>query len=343
MRSLSLSVLSLALALSVACGKSSNSTDPSLDDENLAANGTLHWFYSGPLPPLDQPAVTVSLIGHSARVTGFLPAGTTLPNLPHVRSEEQSDGRLKLDIVYPIATAAPGHRNSRPGVYDFESAKPYRPNGTAFTAEEGEHFVTWGGFPFLEYNEGIAFHGPITSEDADGQSDLQVWFLRRGDVSHGCNRMMGEHVVELAHILGISMHKVYKPNQAITPTTTAQVTVIDDYDTFNGKLIDVDYPTDTGAVRPKGNVEMFGSWVASDTDGHDLPADKMWEGGVRGKFYVFKEHMQTTWVCSVQPADLPALRAFAGGAELAPSFCEKRDCVLSALRAKQDAHAACGI
>jgi len=56
--------------------------------------------------------------------------------------------------------------------------------------------ATWGGFPFIPYNRGIAFHGPITA--ADGQ-----WKLIRGAVSHGCQRMQGEHATELANLIGV--------------------------------------------------------------------------------------------------------------------------------------------
>src|SRR5262249_7928151 len=154
------------------------------------------------------PSVTASLTGHTARVTGYLPAGTDLPELPHVKTMLEGD-RVRVDIVYPIATAAPSTSNSRPGTYSFQLAKPYRPNGPAFTQSLGWHDVPWGGFPFLAYNGGIAFHGPITDKDDEAPGDLSVWYLRRGQVSSGCNRMMGEHVVEFSHVLGISMRKVY--------------------------------------------------------------------------------------------------------------------------------------
>src|SRR5438876_577270 len=85
---------------------------------------------------------------------------------------------------------------------------------SACTAEEGEHQVPWGGFPFIAYNQGIALHGPITSKDNAGTPDMSVWYLRRGAVSGGCNRMFGEHVVEVAHMIGANMRKVYDANRA---------------------------------------------------------------------------------------------------------------------------------
>ena len=177
-------------------------------EPELKAKADEHWFYAGPLPALDNASVTVSLEGNTARVSGLLPASALeLPPLPHVRTKSEN-GRTRLDIVYPIATAAPPKTNSNPGTYSFVQAKPYRPDGMAFTKSAGDHFVTWGGFPFIEYNSGIAFHGPITAQDSKSPG-MSVWFLRRGDVSGGCNRMLGENVVELAHVLGVDMRTVY--------------------------------------------------------------------------------------------------------------------------------------
>jgi hypothetical protein len=289
-----------------------------------------HWFYGGPIPQLNDVDVTASLTGHTVHVSGFLPAGTTVPDLPHLKSRQEG-GRTRVDIVYPIATARPGKSNARPGNYSFEAVRAYRPNGIAVTAEEGEHFVTWGGFPFIAYHGGIAFHGPIT-DTPNVAGDLKVWFLRRGEVSGGCNRMMGEHVVELTHIVGVNMHKVYNPNDPIRPTSTADVHIISDYDQLDGKFIDVDYPTDVGVVRPGNvhgpeNVVMFGSWVASETpDGRDLPTDMKWEGGVEGKLYDFQEHAKHGYVCSMPKSSLAALRdiARARGGALPDDFCAKK-------------------
>ncbi len=328
--------LSLAAALllgTFVAGCADDSGNIASDEDDLIAGKVDdHWFYSGSIPKLDSPSVVVSLAGHTAHVTGYLPAGTQLPDLPHVKTKVEG-AKTRVDIVYPIATARPEKSNSRPGTYSFYTAKPYRPNGAAFTQAEGWHDVPWGGFPFVAYNNGIAFHGPITDIDNKAPGDLNVWYLRRGAVSGGCNRMMGEHVVELTHVLGISMRKVYPANTDIRPTTTAKVKVIADYDTYEGKFIDVDYPTDTGAKRPgvvhgTDKVVMFGSWVATEMpDGKDLPPDMKWEGGVRNELYVFKEHAQRGVVCSMQKSALAELKTIAArqpGAELPADFCAKK-------------------
>lgn len=344
-----LGLLLVSSILGAGCAADTTDDDHSAaGEDDILSKPDDHWFYSGPIPALKDAKVTVSLDGNTAHVVGFLPAGSPdVPALPHVKSRIEN-GRTRLDIVYPIATAAPPKTNSRPGTYSFVQAKPYRPDGNAFTVSLGNHFVTWGGFPFIEYNNGIAFHGPITAQDSKdgGQS---VWYLRRGDVSSGCNRMLGENVVELAHVLGLNMRKVYGKNQSVPNPSSAKVTVISGYDTLDGKFIDVDYATDVGVTRPgkvKGdaNVVMFGSWVASEMpNGKDLPPDEKWEGGVSGKPYVFVEHARNDMVCSYAAVDLPNLKKLQAqlGGELPRSICAQKTCVVSALRAGKDAKALC--
>ena len=329
---------SLAAPLTTACVAETGEDVAPAEDE-LAKRADAEWFYTGAIPTLEQPKITVSLKGHTAHLTGLLPQGATLPSLPHVKTKLEA-GRTRVDVVYPIATARPGKSNSRPGTYRFQTAVPYRPDGKAYTPQEGVHYVTWGGFPFIAYNNGIAFHGPITFTDNGSTDDEDVWILKRGAVSGGCNRMLGEHVVELTHAMGVNMRKVYPANQSFVPKTTATVTVIDTYDSYDGKWIDVDYPTDVGVVRPgvvygSANVAMFGSWVASEQpNGQDLPPNMKWEGGVSGDWYVFSEHVLPNADCSAPKADLERLRAFvAKNGELPMNFCAKEACYLDALRA----------
>jgi hypothetical protein len=329
--------------------------DPASDDNGSSSEDALtqladdEWFYSGPMPALQNAKITVSLKGNTAHVTGFVDASVVLPaDLPHVKTKPAGT-RTQVDVVYPIATAAAGHSNSSAGTYSFYEAKPYRPDGLAYTVSAGSHFVTWGGFPFLGYNDGIAFHGPITSEiNGSGES---VWFLRRGAVSSGCNRMNGEHVVELAHMLGISMRKTYGANQSYANPSAAKVTVSDDYDMLDGKYIDVDYATDTGVVRPgvtygDDKVTMFGSWIASVApDGKDLPPDMKWEGGVNGKPYVFADHARADMVCSFAKKDLAGVKKLVAevGGELPRTVCQKKQCISDAIAAGNDAKAACSL
>ena len=325
--------------------------DEESSEDALAAKADEHWIYAGPLPALTNAKITASLAGNTAHVTGYLPTGAApLPELPHVKTRIEN-GKTRVDIVYPIATAAPPKTNSKPGTYNFYEAKPYRPDGNAWTASMGDHFVTWGGFPFLAYNNGIAFHGPITAQSSKTAADLKVWYLRRGDVSSGCNRMNGENVTELAHVIGVNMRKIYGANQSYPDPSAARVTVIDDYDTLDGKFIDVDYATDVGVTRPgkvhgDANVVMFGSWVASEMpNGKDLPPDQKWEGGANGKPYVFAEHARNDMVCSFAKADLPGLKLVqrATGGELPRSICAKKACVVAAIRSNGNAKTLCAL
>lgn len=322
---------STLLVCASACAPTEQDDTGSGEDAITSAKVDDHWFYGGALPQLENPQITASMNGHTVRVTGTVPASTPIPNLPHVKTKREGNS-TRLDIVYPIATAMPGKSNSRPGTYNFYEAKPYRPNGDAYTQSQGWHHVPWGGFPFLAYNNGIAFHGPITDKDNEAPGDLNVWYLRRGHVSSGCNRMMGEHVIELAHIIGINMRKVYAANSGIRPTTTAKVKVITEYDVLDGKYIDVDYPTDTMAVRPQtehgaDKVVMFGSWVLSEMpDGKDLPPDMKWEAGIQGQFYDFQQHAMKGVACSMPKSSLTSLKEIAArtGGVLPADFCAKK-------------------
>lgn len=346
--------LTLMLAASILAGgcaaeTGSDDAEAEANEDALVAKADEHWFYTGPLPALKDAKVIVSLEGNTAHVIGYLPAGAAeLPELPHVKTRIEN-GRTRVDIVYPIATAAPPKTNSRPGTYSFYGAKPYRPDGIAYTVSAGNHFVPWGGFPFLGYNNGIAFHGPITAQGSKGSQDLSVWYLKRGDVSSGCNRMMGEHVTELAHVLGVNMRKVWTANQMYNSPTTAKTHVIAEYDTLDGKFIDVDYATDVGVTRPgkvhgDDKVVMFGSWVGTELpDGKDLPQDMKWEGGVSGKPYIFADHAEPDFICSYAKRDLPGLKRLqtATGGVLPQSICAKKACIVDAIRANADAKVRC--
>jgi hypothetical protein len=229
------------------------------DEELIRKTGpTSHWSYHGLLPELESPRLTVSLKGHTVHVEGLLPRSFDRRLPFHVKTEEVAGGRTKVHVVYPIATVDPtGHtpeglrtRNPEPFVYKVCG-------GDNFHASNS--IGAFGGFPFIQYvcnhrdkdgrlRDGIAFHGPITSKNADGTT---YWSLLRGPVSHACNRMLGEHVLELAHIIG------FDDGDRNVPTE-----VIAGFDTFNGKKIDVNYPA-TGWTRPdREESVVFPIWQA---------------------------------------------------------------------------------
>jgi hypothetical protein len=230
------------------------------DDLLRKTSDTGTWKYQGLLPKLDDARVTVSLAGHTARVTGLLPANFsgTLPFYAIRESEPSKPGRTRVTVVYPIATGNPSTlteeglpvRNIEPGNYATCAGTM-----SAATTEK----ASFGGFPFIEYvcrhvekdgrvRSGIAFHGPITSATREAGV---YWSLLRGPVSHACNRMLGEHVLELARLIGFDQGARGTP-----------VTVVAGFDTFRGRAVDVDYPS-TGFARPDATASVvFPTWQA---------------------------------------------------------------------------------
>jgi hypothetical protein len=262
-------VVSAALFSVVACGGPAvdmdapgNAADEAFIDEQAAneepllryTQDTSKWVYQGVLPKLDDVSIVVSLQGRTAHVSGLLPVGFT-GTIPFYAVKETVGSRTRLHVVYPIATADPSSFVS-PGV---KSRDPQPGNYKVCGGSKAEPTAIspFGGFPFIEYvcnftdrdgrvRSGIAFHGPITTARYEGTS---YWSLLRGPVSHACNRMLGEHVLELARITG------FDKGQMGTP-----VKVIAGVDTFQGKAVDVDYAA-TRFERP-ANATVFKTWQA---------------------------------------------------------------------------------
>ena len=240
--------LAATALLPSACADTTPSADTQSQEEDLKASGNPKWLYNGLMPALDSVHITVSLAGHTARVTGLVKVGFT-GQLPYYAVTEPEGTRTRVTVVYPVATGAVATSNG-PGAYTSIF-------GVAYVATTST--AAWGGFPFLAYNSkrGLAFHGPITQADGD-------WKLIRGPVSHGCNRMQGEHVVELAQIIGIDMHVPHKSSEQFTKSV--KVDVIPGYDSWNGHPVDVAYPALPSVKLPTGpNVKVFATW-----DSHQL-------------------------------------------------------------------------
>lgn len=254
---LAASVLSLAAACDAT--QSDDLATDSQDDDLLKQTGpTSTWSYRGLLPRLDAPAMTVSLKGHTVHVTGLLPLNGP-ERLPFYARTEPDGARTRVHLVYPIATVDSSSL-LKDGVTRARNPEPfqYRVCGGDNFHETNE-FGNFGGFPFIEYvcwhrdadgrvRGGIAMHGPITSRSVDGAS---YWSLMRGPVSHACNRMLGEHVLEVAHVIGFDVGARGTP-----------VKVIADFDRLADKVIDVDYPA-TGWQRPNPDAAViFPIWQA---------------------------------------------------------------------------------
>ena len=291
-------------------GCSADATGVAEDD--LQAKADEEWFYNGPMPVLEQPHITVSLAGNTARLSGLLPLNATAPNLPNVLTSIEN-GRTRIDAVYPIATARAGKSNSSPGIYSFYYAMPYRPNGQAWTPEEGNHFVTWGGFPFIAYNNGIAFHGPITSTTASG---VNVWLLkarrvgrlqpnerRARDRADARDRHRHEEGVPAERELRPEDDREGASHQRLRPVRRQ----MDRRRLSDGRRRDA--PGEDLRRRERRDVRLVDRLGVSP-NGKDLPPSMKWEGGVSGQYYVFAEHAIQNAVCSVGKADLPKLRAW---------------------------------
>jgi hypothetical protein len=228
-----------------------------LKNQEKAGKPSARWIYNGMLPHLEEPELTASLSGHTLRISGYLP--DDWPGaLPYYASETSDEGGRRVTVVYPIATGkidpSTGKAPAGPGDYDGLLAIPFTPTTSS---------VSWGGFPFMKYHRGrgLAFHGPITSVKNDDGS--YEWSLRRGPVSHGCNRMQGEHVVELAHLMGVDMLNSYP--KVVYNEVDVRVTIIQAFDVVDGAVLDVDYPSTAGFVRPSGDdVRVFPTWSSLD-------------------------------------------------------------------------------
>lgn len=250
-------VLALSTALLSGCGgEDPESQTDYLKNTEKQGKKSSRWIYNGLMPSLSDARLTASLAGHTVRVEGYLPDGFE-EALPFYAKATEDETGTRVTVVYPIATGAKdpstGKAPAGPGHYDGLLAVPFTPTTD----------VPWGGFPFMKYHlgRGLAFHGPITSvKNADGTWE---WTLKRGPVSHGCNRMQGEHVVEMAHLLGVDMLNAYP--KVVHFNVDTSVDIIKELDTVDGMTVDVDYPASAGFVPPTGpNVEVYPTWSSLD-------------------------------------------------------------------------------
>ena len=100
-----------------------------------------------------------------------------------------------LTLVYPVAATVQG-----PFDQPAEASKTLMSYGTIESRWWSDKWDDeFAGLPFILINpSGVAFHAPITNFEA-----LDVWYLKRGYVSHGCHRMDVSDLIELRNILPI--------------------------------------------------------------------------------------------------------------------------------------------
>ena len=269
--------LPILLSLTAAACGSSSSDDTSSDDAiTKIGNTSPAWLYEGAMPALESPSIVVSITGHTLHIQGLLPEGFDTSKLPYYVTSEPDGDRTRVHVVYPVATGmmVNGKWNNVPGTYDHLNVRPYRPNDDPSSNKEA-----WGGFPFLNYHDArrFAFHGPIDFLSDYGLPSGQTqtdWRLVRGRVSHGCNRMQGEHVIELTHMLGFDMSKPWTPslngpdpkNHVEGKYIPIKLNVLAEpnYDMLQDNIVDVDYPKDPSvpALPDGAPVQTFPTWDA---------------------------------------------------------------------------------
>jgi hypothetical protein len=309
---LGVTALSLACSVETATGPAAGDDEGAVIPNIEALTGkSVQWIYSGPLPTLEAARVEVSIPAHVALVVGLLPAGYDLAKLPaYTKTRRTAEGRTELAVAYPVATAATDKIDARrnapyrnwPGDNKTLYSIPFTPSDKS---SENTDATMWGGFPFIKYSSvGHALHGPI--DVAATEERGQVWKLKRGPVSKGCNRMNGEHIVELAHLIGTDMAtRNYAANTILRVAgkdgVGVPVLVRDAQISWNGKAVDSDYPVHTGMEArvtrpPAAAANVFVSWDASKAEYKSFvcPLDKKW---LRDKSLtqVPKDYCKTRW------------------------------------------------
>lgn len=146
-----------------------------------------------------------------------------------------------LTFVYPIAATVEGPFDQpREGVRSLMS---YGTIESRWWSDKWDD--EFGGLPFILINSaGVAFHGPITNFSA-----LDVWYLRRGYVSHGCHRMDTSDIIELRNILP----KVMKDLGKVRLTILNNFDVTDWNNDGQQEVVDVKYYNIPSSIAiPKG-------------------------------------------------------------------------------------------
>lgn len=198
------------------------------------------------LTPVRQTAV------HTARAEDAgVAAKHREPRGEILTTEVRSLPANSVMIVYPVAVANRARgANTLAGNWRITYKNPRK---------QSSSIGGFGRFPFLLYtgSNGHAFHGPITDDEL-----RQTWVLQRGEVSHGCNRMEGEHVLELSVLLGCTGAIGAPRCPAPGPAGRDQefVTVMEEFD----------HIPDPGETVPEGASaswsDIHARWIGVDVD-----------------------------------------------------------------------------
>lgn len=168
-------------------------------------------------------------------------------------SNEKSGHVGTLNFVYPIsATVAGPFDQPKEMVYDLKTAQSFEARWWSNKWKD-----EFGGFPFLLIEwSGVAFHGPISNF-----GPMDVWFLRRGYVSHGCHRMDASDVLEFRALMPFDLPKAVHE---------IKVVVLDHFDVVDWnkdgveEVIDVKYydiPSSVSVGKNKTIEEVIGPYL----------------------------------------------------------------------------------
>lgn len=146
-----------------------------------------------------------------------------------------------INLVYPIAATVEG-----PFDQPREGVRTLMNYGTIESRWWSDKWDDeFGGLPFILINSaGVAFHGPITNF-----APLDVWYLRRGYVSHGCHRMDTSDIIELRSLLP----RAIKDHNKVKLTILNNFDVVDWNNDGQKEVVDVKYYNIPSAIAiPKG-------------------------------------------------------------------------------------------
>jgi hypothetical protein len=196
------------------------------------------------ITPVRQTAVHTAVAEDA-----HLPARKRQPRGEIVATEVITLPPNSVMVIYPVAMAnrARGHNTLAGNWLITEKV----------VAKSDNHIGRFGSFPFLLYtgSNGHALHGPITANEL-------AWELKRGEVSHGCNRMEGEHVLEVAVLLGCTTTRTRRTCPRPQPGVLDDilVTVTEEFD----------HVPDPAVSVPEGPVsswdEITRRWIVLDVD-----------------------------------------------------------------------------
>lgn len=171
-----------------------------------------------------------------------------LKHLGHLFTKDNSKKGFigYLTFVYPIAATTAGPFDQpKESIYDLKTAESMEARWWSDKWQD-----EFGGFPFLLLEwSGVAFHGPISN-----YSPLDVWFLRRDYVSHGCHRMDSSDVIEFRTLMPADLKKAA---EKIKVTVLNHFDVVDWNKDGNLEVIDVKYYNVPSSVSSKLEAETY--------------------------------------------------------------------------------------